>query len=141
MEKELKKKRKEIMSTRRTSNRKLKDGLNSRKQLIVIIRVNGWTNRGRNKKNTKQLKEKQTNQYHINLETDRANRLKQRSNAHARNKRSKVENTYKIQPSMCFVALTTRKFSTFTHQPPCMDPCSLVFFFLGLCAQSKKATQ
>ena len=55
MEKELKKKRKEIMSIRRTSNRKLKDGLNSRKQLIVIIRVNGWTNRGRNKK-TKQTR-------------------------------------------------------------------------------------
>ena len=55
MEKELKKKRKEIMSIRRTGNRKLKDDLNSRKQLIVIIRVNGWTNRGRNKK-TKQTR-------------------------------------------------------------------------------------
>ena len=53
MEKELKKKRTEIMSIRRTGNRKRKDDLNSRKQLIVIIRVNGWTNRGRNKK-TKQ---------------------------------------------------------------------------------------
>ena len=55
MEKELKKKRKEIMSIRRTGNRKRKDDLNSRKQLIVIIRVNGWTNRGRNKK-TKQTR-------------------------------------------------------------------------------------
>ena len=65
MEKELKKKRKEIMSIRRTSNRKLKDGLNSRKQLIVIIRVNGWTNRGRNKKTkqtrTRKVKTRMTN--------------------------------------------------------------------------------
>ena len=55
METELNKKRKEILSIRRTGNRKLTDGLNSRKQLIVIIRVNGWTNRGRNKK-TKQTR-------------------------------------------------------------------------------------
>ena len=65
--------------------------------------------------NTKQRKEEHTNQSHINLETDRANRLKQRSNAHARNKRSKVENTYKIQPSLFFVVQTTSKFSTYTH--------------------------
>ena len=52
MEKEPTKKRTEIMRIRGTDNRTLKDDLKSRRQLIVI-RVNGWTNRGRNKK-TKQ---------------------------------------------------------------------------------------
>jgi hypothetical protein len=52
MEKEPTKKRTEIMRISRTDNRTLKDDLKSRRQLIVI-RVNGWTNRGRNKK-TKQ---------------------------------------------------------------------------------------
>ena len=49
MEKEPTKKRTEIMRIRRTDNRTLKDDFKSRRQLIVI-RVNGWTNRGRNKK-------------------------------------------------------------------------------------------
>ena len=52
MEKEPTKKRTEIMRIRGTDNRTLKDDFKSRRQLIVI-RVNGWTNRGRNKK-TKQ---------------------------------------------------------------------------------------
>ena len=52
MEKEPTKKRTEIMRIRRTDNRTLKDDLKSRRQLIVI-RVSGWTNRGRNKR-TKQ---------------------------------------------------------------------------------------
>ena len=52
MEKEPTKKRTEIMRIRGTDNRTLKDDLKSRRQLIVI-RVNGWTNRRRNKK-TKQ---------------------------------------------------------------------------------------
>ena len=52
MEKEPTKKRTEIMRIRGTDNRTLKDDLKSRRQLIVI-RVNGWTDRGRNEK-TKQ---------------------------------------------------------------------------------------
>ena len=64
--------------------------------------------------NTKQRKEEQTNQSHINLETDRANRLEQRSNAHARNKRSKVENSYKIQPSL-FLSPKLQENSALAH--------------------------
>ena len=64
MEKEPTKKRTEIMRIRRTDNRTLKDDLKSRRQLIVI-RVNGWTNRGRNKKTkqtrTRKVKTRMTN--------------------------------------------------------------------------------
>ena len=52
MEKEPTKKRTEIMRIRGTANRTLKDDFKSRRQLIVI-RVNGWTDRGRSEK-TKQ---------------------------------------------------------------------------------------
>ena len=93
MEKEPTKKRTEIMRIRGTDNRTLKDDLKSRRQLIVI-RVNGWADRGRNEKTKQTIRTGKTHMTNKSVTAIKHEYMQDptiihRSNVHALHKRSK----------------------------------------------------